>query len=202
MDGTRFDGLARRWSSARSRRSLLGVLAASAVAALGGRRVPTVAAQPSDTSGDAPCAENADCLDGVLDPCTGATCADGVCAYHIADCAPGYTCCGNGTCCPEAGAAICVSDADCAVSDDPCSGGRCEGGTCVVSLVLCADGFACCGNGACCPIDAGCASDADCGPSPNPCLRGRCLAGACIPAFVTCPAGATCRGGACVPLGA
>jgi hypothetical protein len=200
MDGSRFDLLTRRWSSRQSRRALLGGLAVGALSALDSRRVPGTAAQTADDSGMVPCAANADCLDGDLDPCTGATCADGVCSYFVVDCVPGFTCCGGGICCPQEGGGYCVSDDECAVFDDPCAGGTCDNGRCVTFLVLCAEGSACCGNGACCPIDPGCVTDADCGSYANPCLRGRCLAGSCVPAFVSCPPGETCRDGVCAPL--
>ena len=197
MDGSRFDAFARRWSSATTRRSILAVLAGAVASGIG----RGAAAQTADGSGPVSCAVDADCLDSDLDPCTGAACADGICSYSSVACVPGYTCCGNGACCPSEGPPACASDADCAVTGDPCSGGRCEGGTCVVSSILCAEGFACCGNGGCCPIDDRCASDADCGPYANPCLHGRCLAGSCAPAFVSCPPGETCRDGFCMPFG-
>ena len=201
MDGTAFDLLARRLATQRSRRTLLGGLAV-AFAGERLRRAAMASAQTADSSGVAVCAEDADCSADSPDPCTGATCVDGACTYFIAACAPGYTCCGNGSCCPDGGPTVCASDADCVVPDDPCAGGSCDNGTCVTFLVLCVEGTTCCGNGACCPVTDACRDDGDCPSYPNPCLRGRCLSGTCVPTFVTCPPGETCRDGACLPFGA
>jgi hypothetical protein len=45
----------------------------------------------------------------------------------------------------------CVQDTDCVVLDaEPCTGTRCDDGQCVFSIVSCAPGYTCCGNGECC----------------------------------------------------
>ena len=50
----------------------------------------------------------------------------------------------------------CAQDDDCVDADgDACTGGRCENGTCVYSIVTCVPGYVCCGNGECCPETAG-----------------------------------------------
>ena len=50
----------------------------------------------------------------------------------------------------------CAQDGDCVNADgDACTGGRCENGTCVYSIVTCVPGYVCCGNGECCPETAG-----------------------------------------------
>jgi len=103
------------------------------------------------------CVQDGDCVDADADPCTGAACLDGTCAFFVVDCIPGHVCCGNGTCCPAGETEGCLADTDCVpTSGDPCEGVRCEGGACVPFLVTCAPDFACCGNGTCCPSDGGC----------------------------------------------
>jgi hypothetical protein len=98
----------------------------------------------------------------------------------------------------------CTQDADCQDGDaDPCTGGRCEGGTCTFTSVFCAPGFACCGNGECCPEESpgsvACASDADCQDADaDPCTGARCEGGTCVSSILTCAAGFTCCAGACV----
>jgi hypothetical protein len=111
------------------------------------------------------CTQDADCQDGNADPCTGGRCEGGTCTFTSVFCAPEFACCGNGECCPEEspGSVACASDADCQDADaDPCTGTRCEGGTCVPYILTCAAGSTCCA-GACvadCPDGQG--VDADC----------------------------------------
>lgn len=96
----------------------------------------------------------------------------------------------------EAPAAMCVQDSDCVLPEsDPCTGVQCDNGTCSVFIVLCAPGFACCNNGACCPAPAECESDTDCHPpDDNPCSGGHCEGGACAYSIVTCAPGYMCCG--------
>ena len=161
MDEERFDGLARAVATnGSSRRTVLRMLAATVGGwIVAGTSVSAWAAQP------ATCQQDADCVDADADPCTGGRCEGGMCTFTNVFCAPGFVCCGNGECCseasPEAGA--CASDADCQNADaDPCTGVRCEGGTCAPYILTCIAGFTCCG-GECvadCPdgqgVDANC----------------------------------------------
>lgn len=179
MNEDRFDRVARAWATAADRRRLIRLLGTGLLAFVGSRRQRRDAAAQGFA-----CVEDAECADGDLDPCTGATCVDGLCTYFIVDCIPGFACCGNGACCPAGAGGTCLTDADCVPgSGDPCEGGRCEGGTCVPFLVACAPGFACCGNGACCPVNNGCATDLDCAALAGaPGARTRCVSGVCVPA--------------------
>lgn len=181
MDGHDFDRITRSWAGRTHRRGALQLLAAGLLAGWGWRQARPVKAQESPAA--TACTQDADCADDDLDPCTGASCAEGSCAYFIVDCVPGFVCCGNGACCPSGEPGACLADADCLPeSDDPCAGARCEGGTCVAVLVSCAPDYACCGNGSCCPA-TGCASDGDCAvPDAGPWSRTRCLSGVCVPA--------------------
>jgi hypothetical protein len=150
MDGRRFDGFARDWGTGIDRRRILRAAVMALLAAVG--TLPAtrrVAAQGASLP--ALCAVDDDCRAGNIDPCLGAVCTRGRCQQFIVDCAPGYACCDNGTCCPDTVSEVCTSDADCGPSADPCAGARCEHGLCVIYLVMCAAGFSCCGNGVCCP---------------------------------------------------
>lgn len=161
MDGDRLDGLARAVATnGSSRRTVLRMLAATVGGwIVAGTSVSARAAQP------ATCQQDADCVDADAAPCTGGRCEGGTCTFTSVFCAPGFVCCANGECCseesPESGA--CASDAECQDADaDPCTGVRCEGGTCAPYILTCAAGFTCCG-GECvadCPkgqgIDANC----------------------------------------------
>ena len=153
MDGQQFDELVRVAAIGANRRQVLRALAVGLAGSLVfPNRKPGVAAQDAGAQGPAKCATDSDCVDPDTDPCTGATCEGGTCAFFIVDCIPGYVCCGNGECCPDTGSGQCQSDADCAEGDgDPCTGARCENGACTYHIATCAPGFVCCGNGECCP---------------------------------------------------
>ena len=185
VNGQRFDSITRAWQTRAHRRGVLGVIGAGLLASLWRRETREARAQGSQ--GPIRCTDDSECLDGDLDPCTGATCADGSCMYFIVDCIPGSVCCGNGECCPEGEPAACVTDADCGPgSGDPCEGFHCDGGHCLPFLVSCAPGFACCGNGVCCPDHDMCATDADCGVWGNHLWLGaRCVGGTCVPHHLT-----------------
>jgi hypothetical protein len=182
MEGREFDRMTRSWARRTHRRRAVQGLVASVLAGWGWRRSATVGAQ--EDPGMVACSQDADCVDGDLDPCTGASCLDGACAYFIVDCIPGHVCCGNGACCPSGEPGSCLADADCILDgSDPCQGARCEGGTCVPFLVSCAPDFACCGAGECCPANGGCASDSDCATAETGAwARTRCVSGVCVPA--------------------
>lgn len=182
MDGPQFDAFVRTCGKKRARRRTLQIVGTGLLVAWGSRLVARTAGAQETSAPDA-CAEDAECFDGDLDPCTGGGCVDGLCTYFIVDCIPGYVCCGNGECCPGGEPGSCETDADCALSgDDPCAGVRCEGGSCVPFLVPCAAGFACCGNGTCCPTNSRCVVDADCPAVAEPWGTGtRCVSGVCVP---------------------
>ena len=101
MDEHRFDTLVRNLVATRSRRQCLRGLAAAGAAALAFHpgAVP-VAAQVAST--DETCSQDSDCVPAETDSCTGAYCDAGSCTYTSVACIPGYVCCGNGECCPEA----------------------------------------------------------------------------------------------------
>ena len=181
MDGRQFDRIARSLAKPTSRRRALQFVGMGFLVAWWQRVRRDAAAQeiPEPT----PCSQDADCLDGDADACTGGACVDGLCTYFIVDCIPGHVCCGNGACCPVEEGGGCLGDADCvAASDDPCAGARCEGGSCVPYQATCDPGFVCCGNGVCCPVGNGCVVDADCAAFPSV-LGGtaRCISGVCVP---------------------
>jgi hypothetical protein len=182
VDERQFDRIARSWATRTNRRRALRFMGIGSLVAWWQRTERDSAAQ--ETQGATPCSQDADCLDGDADACTGATCVDGFCSYFIVDCISGHICCGNGSCCPVEEGGSCLADTDCVtVSDDPCAGARCEGGSCVPFLATCAPDFACCGNGDCCPVGDGCVADTDCAAFP-PGLgaRTRCVSGVCVPA--------------------
>jgi hypothetical protein len=181
VDGRKFDRIARSLAARTNRRRALRFVGIGSLVAWWNRARQDSAAQES--LGPTPCSQDADCVDGDADACTGATCVDGLCTYFIVDCIPSHVCCGNGSCCPVDEGESCLGDTDCvAASDDPCAGARCEGGSCVPFLATCEPDFACCGNGACCPVGGGCVVDADCASSPSV-LGGtaRCISGVCVP---------------------
>lgn len=98
----------------------------------------------------------------------------------------------------------CAADTDCSDGDlDPCTGAACVDGLCTYFIVDCIPGYACCGNGACCPAGepGSCLADTDCAPiGLHPCEGVRCEGGACVPFLVTCASGFACCGnGACCP---
>ena len=163
MDGHAFDRMARLWGTSTNRRRALQLMGAAVIASSWLGRDKSAAAQTSVAQ--MTCTQDADCLDADADPCTGGRCEGGTCTFTSVFCAPGFVCCGNGECCPEEspGPGACASDADCQDADaDPCTGARCEGGTCVPYILTCTAGFTCCA-GACvadCPdgqgVDANC----------------------------------------------
>lgn len=100
MDGHRFDTLVSNLVATRSRRQLLQGLVVIGAAGLALRlRAATVAAQVAST--DETCSQDSDCVPAEADPCTGAYCDAGSCTYTSVACIPGYSCCGNGECCPD-----------------------------------------------------------------------------------------------------
>jgi hypothetical protein len=181
VDEREFDRIARSWATRTNRRRALRFLGIGSVIAWWHRAARDSAAQ--EIAGPAPCSQDADCVDGDADACTGGTCLDGLCAYFIVDCIPGHICCGNGACCPVEEGDSCLADSDCmSASGDPCEGARCEGGSCVPFLATCAPDFACCGNGICCPVGGGCVADADCTAFSSVLGLGtRCISGVCVP---------------------
>ena len=181
MDGDAFDRIARFWGTCTDRRRALRLLGAGVIAGTWFGRGKLIAAQTSTV--EMTCLQDADCLDGDIDPCTGGACVDGLCTYFIVDCIPGHTCCGNGACCPTGEPGSCMADTDCVpMSSNPCEGIRCEGGACVPFLATCAPDFICCGNGTCCPSNGGCATDSDCSAlSSSWGLGTRCVSGVCVP---------------------
>lgn len=179
VDGRQFDRMTRSLGQRADRRGMLQRLAAGLLAGLWVRqaRYGTAAQDGGDPL---PCTQDAECVDGDANSCTGGACVDGMCTFFIVDCIPGYACCGNGACCPTEGSADCLTDTDClAQSDDLCEGLRCDGGTCTPFLAACTPDFACCGNGVCCPVANGCAEDTDCVGLG---ARSRCISGVCVPA--------------------
>ena len=106
MDGQSFDRLLRMAGTTRNRRQLLHGLVASVTATLA-LRLGVVTAPAQVVTGDSgeTCSQDSDCLEAEPDPCTGAVCDAGSCAYTNVMCIPGYVCCGNGQCCPEGEAA-------------------------------------------------------------------------------------------------
>lgn len=81
------------------------------------------------------CLADSDCALASSDPCQGVRCEGGACVPYLFSCAPGFACCGNGTCCEVAGG--CVVDTDCT----PFTGGvsartRCVSGVCVPTSAL------------------------------------------------------------------
>ena len=191
MDGQEFDRITRTWARRSHRRGVLQILAGGLAAGLGWRQ-GVRAAKAQEEPALIACVQDADCVDGDLDPCTGASCIDGSCAYFVVDCIPGHVCCGNGACCPTGEPGACLADTDCLpTSGDPCEGASCEGGACVPFLVSCAPDFVCCGGGSCCPVDGstsglpnGCADDSDCDSSAaGPSARTRCVSGVCVPGY-------------------
>lgn len=204
MDGPDFDRITRSWARRTNRRGALRGLAAGLLTGWGWRRSGG-AAVAQEGPAAITCTQDAECLDGDLDPCTGATCVDGSCTYFIVDCIPGHVCCDNGACCPSEEPGICLTDADCMpTSGDPCEGTLCEGGVCVSFLVSCAADHACCGNGACCPTGepGACLADTDClHESGDPCEGVRCEGGTCVPFLVSCaPDFVCCGNGTCCPV--
>lgn len=178
MDGFQFDAIVRILGVRGQRRRIFQLLGAGVLISGGARGLarPTRAQQAPEPQA---CVDDTDCTTGDLDPCTGNACVDGLCTYFIVDCMPGHACCGNGACCPTGDSGACLEDADCGpVSDDPCAGARCEGGSCTPFLTACAPDFTCCGNGACCPATRGCFTDANC---VGPGAEDRCISGVCVP---------------------
>jgi len=99
------------------------------------------------------CQTDADCGTSA-NPCESLTCQEGSCVAAIVACAPGFVCCGNGTCCPEE--VECRTAADCPPDPTGCNEVGCAEGRCVSTLIAC-DPAVCvgereaCGNGvACC----------------------------------------------------
>jgi len=182
VDERQFDRIARSWATRANRRRALRFVGVGSLIAWWQRTERDSVAQ--ETQGPTPCSQDAECLDGDADACTGAACVDGLCTYFIVDCMPDHTCCDNGSCCPVEGGGNCLADADCvAASEDPCEGARCEGGSCVPFLATCAPDFACCGNGVCCVVGDGCEADSDCATFPSFLGLGtRCISGVCVPA--------------------
>jgi hypothetical protein len=142
VDGQVFARITRRWSIAADRRRLLRFLGASVLATWELRRGPSAVAQ-MDT-GPMTCTQDADCQDGDANPCSGATCLDGLCTFFIVDCIAGTICCGNGACCPDEASDSCTTDTDCAQTrSDPCRETTCVTGTCLSQGVPCPPGQFC-----------------------------------------------------------
>jgi hypothetical protein len=104
----------------------------------------------------------------------------------------------------DEGSSACTDDDDCRGSPvNPCYGATCVGGRCLGYVADCQAGYACCGQGACCPQQEAlpCAVDADCVEGDDPCAGGRCESGTCVPFRATCAPGTTCcANGSCCPL--
>ena len=150
MDERKFDGLTKAWGTGTDRRGLLRLAAASLFALWARRGGVSAAAQEAYNPGI--CVTDEDCQDGDGSDCTGASCLDGMCAYFVVDCMPGYVCCGNGACCPSGGTTTCTVDADCVVADpDPCVGAKCLDGACAPYILTCTPDHTCL-MGACVPI--------------------------------------------------
>ena len=123
------------------------------------------------------CQTDADCLDGDADPCTGATCTDGTCAFFIVDCVPGHVCCGNGECCPFE----CQTTADCPPDPTGCNSVGCtDDGRCVSTLIACTCategapcGDGCCDGLICLPDGSGGATCQGCAAARETCGDGR-----------------------------
>lgn len=113
----------------------------------------------------------------------------------------------------------CTSDAQCA-TDDPCTLGRCVGGSCAYARVEgCCTSDAQCGGGDLChpaacvdnrclpsgpPLPGCCTTDQDCAQSGDPCfLRAACVDARCelVPAPVACDDGDPCTADACAADG-
>ncbi|MCC6315080.1 MAG: hypothetical protein IT337_13840 [Thermomicrobiales bacterium] len=164
MDGGQFDRLTRSLARRTGRRGVLSVAAAGGIAALLARRRTSLAAQERDDNCPNDCPKGQTCVGGVCvercrqdkecrpedgDACIGGRCADGVCSQFVADCEPGYVCCGNGECCAQS----CRLDLDCTLAD-PCIVGRCEEGICAYAkrdpCVRCGSDADCSSEGFCC----------------------------------------------------
>lgn len=182
VNSQRFDRVTRNLGASLSRRGVFRWLGASLITT-GSSWLSRKRTNAQGGPTPAICTQDADCLDADLDPCTGSACVEGACSYFIVDCIPGHVCCGNGRCCPGSETGSCLADSDCLRdSADPCEGFHCEGGACVPFLVFCAPGFACCGNGVCCPFAGECSSDTDCAAlSVSTAATLRCISGVCVP---------------------
>jgi hypothetical protein len=96
------------------------------------------------------CFADADCAIASDDPCLVARCESGQCAMLIVDCAPGFSCCGSGECCPVESTG-CVTDADCGLTAaGACGHHRCLDGVCLPGPSSCPTG-ATCHDGECIP---------------------------------------------------
>jgi hypothetical protein len=80
----------------------------------------------------------------------------------------------------------CTQDAQCQTGGlGPCVGATCEEGSCTFFSVDCVRGYVCCGNGACCVVDASgsCSASADCAQprshQGHHCRNARCVEGTC-----------------------
>jgi len=151
--------------------------------------------------GDAVCGAGEFCCNpscGICAPlggaCTQQACDDGpicapagdTCFGVIGGCCEGLVCTSTdpatGVCAQPP--ATCRGDADCAAGiTDPCTGATCDGGTCLVTSVLCAPGFVCCGNGTCCAAE--CTTAADC-PKTDNCNSVACAEGRCVSTLIAC----------------
>jgi hypothetical protein len=89
------------------------------------------------------CFADADCAIASDDPCLFAVCESAQCAMLIVDCAPGFSCCGTGECCP-AESNSCATDADCgSVARGACGQHRCLNGVCLPGPSSCPPGATC-----------------------------------------------------------
>src|SRR5262249_6611913 len=186
MDGSRFDDLARSFSSGIPRRTVVSALAGSVLAVAFGRR-----AEAKKLCGKFPCKNaccNDTCCDGVDDVCTDA-----------GRCCPASQTCGS-TCCPPENVGCSVIDLGDGTVKIGCqcpegqfiSHGHCvpcheTGKTCAADAECCSG--SCC-NGLCCPSGQFCAENGTCTcgtdqvtcgdtccPQDHICQDGKCVCG-------------------------
>ena len=172
MDGQRFDALARAVVARPSRRQLLRGLAGGAVAGM----LTLLDAKRLRAHEDGASRVRV-CFDGQT--------VEVPLPLIDARLFPGLT---VGPCSPDGG---CTADADCPDPDaDPCTGTACVDGQCVAFIVTCAEGFVCCGNGACCAACGGiaglpCPAGTECVDDPtddcDPSAGGADCSGNCVP---------------------
>lgn len=208
MDGQRFDALTRALAAGTSRRRLLGVTLASAVAAIGGAILPRSGRAEGAFCG-VTCADSGENCDGATDGCY--TCCDPLCVDLTSDV---FNCGNCGVVCAGGEYAVCINGGcflQCPAGSTPCG----DGSYCA-DLTSDMDNCQSCGsacvspNDACCPD--GCAwldrQVNNCGACGNVCDDGfDCCGGSCVAIAgddrfcgscdVACSPGQRCENGVC-----
>lgn len=181
-----FEGLTRTLAVPRSRRGILGGIAAGSVVAL----IPAVAQAGTDPatpgvckkSGETSCCVNTSNDAGNCGACGNACPPGQVCTSGVCGCPPGLTQCGS--LCISVGSdnLNCGSCGNVCPPGSACMGGRCQ--SCLCGSVVCTASDQCHVPGVCNPTTGQCSNPA--APDGTPCSTGN-----------ACVRGATCQNGVC-----